>query len=245
MFESLSGKKVVIIGASSGIDLAIAEKMLAVGAKVVLSHVSQEKLDAAVALISGNIETKTVNVLQEDSVNTFFEEIGNFDHLVVTALGDRNMPRSLLTEMTLETAQGGMEKFWGTFLAVRGGLKTLAKDGSITLTSSVSMFKHSKMGGISVIAAANSAVAVFGRALALELAPIRVNVVAPGLIEDTSIWTSQGESERSDLSKWAIAALPVEHLGQPEEIALTVLSLLTNPYMTGVILPVEGGVTLI
>jgi NAD(P)-dependent dehydrogenase (short-subunit alcohol dehydrogenase family) len=107
------------------------------------------------------------------------------------------------------------------------------------------MFKHSKMGGISVIAAANSAVAVFGRALALELAPIRVNVVAPGLIEDTSIWTSQSESERSDLSKWAIAALPVEHLGQPKEIALAVLSLLTNPYMTGVILPVEGGVTLI
>ncbi len=245
MFESLSGKKVVIIGASSGIDLAIAEKMLTVGAKVVLSHASQEKLDAAVALISGEIEAKTVNVLQEDSVNTFFEEIGNFDHLVVTALGDRNMPRSLLTEMTLETAQGGMEKFWGTFLAVRGALKTLAKDGSITLTSSVSMLKYSKMGGISVIAAANSAVAVFGRALALELAPIRVNVVAPGLIEDTSIWTSQSESERSDLSKWSIAALPVEHLGQPEEIALAVLSLLTNPYMTGVILAVEGGVTLI
>lgn len=127
MFESLSGKKVVIIGASSGIDLAIAEKMLTVGAKVVLSHASQEKLDAAVALISGEIEAKTVNVLQEDSVNTFFEEIGNFDHLVVTALGDRNMPRSLLTEMTLETAQGGMEKFWGTFLAVRGALKTLAR----------------------------------------------------------------------------------------------------------------------
>jgi NAD(P)-dependent dehydrogenase (short-subunit alcohol dehydrogenase family) len=58
------------------------------------------------------------------------------------------------------------------------------------------------MGGISVIAAANSAVAVFGRALALELAPIRVNVVAPGLIEDTSIWSSQSDSERSDLSKW-------------------------------------------
>lgn len=245
MFESLSGKKVIIIGTSSGIDLAIAEKMLAVGAKVVLSHASQEKLDAAVALISGEIEAKTVNLFKEDSVNAFFEEIGNFEHLVVTALGDRNMPRSLLTEMTTETAQGGMEKFWGTFLAARGSLKTLAKDGSITLTSSVSMFKYSKMGGISVIAAANSAVAVFGRALALELAPIRVNVVAPGLIEDTSIWSNQSESERSDLSKWAIAALPVEHLGQPEEIALAVLSLITNPYMTGVILPVEGGVTLI
>ncbi|CAD5967074.1 SDR family oxidoreductase [Planktothrix agardhii] len=245
MFESLSGKKVVIIGMNSGVDLAIANKILELGAKVVLSHPSPEKLNQAIGLISVEIEAKTVNILNQDSVNTFFEEVGNFDHLVVTAIGDRNMPRSLLAEMTTETAQGGMDKFWGTFFAVRAGLKTIATDGSITLTSSVSMFKSSKLGGISVIAAANSAVAAFGRSLALEIAPIRVNVIAPGLIEDTSIWSSQGESERSDLNKWAIAALPVAHLGQPEALAQAVLSLMTNPYMTGVILPVEGGVTLI
>jgi NAD(P)-dependent dehydrogenase (short-subunit alcohol dehydrogenase family) len=128
MFDSLSGKKVVIIGASSGIDLAIAEKLLTLGAKVVLSHASQEKFAATVALISGEIEAKTVNFLQEDSVNAFFAEIGNFDHLVVTSLGDRKCQRLILTEITAETARGGMEKFWGTFLAVRGSLKTSAKD---------------------------------------------------------------------------------------------------------------------
>jgi len=100
MFESLSGKKVVIIGLSSGTDLAIANKLLEVGAKVVLSHSSPEKLNEAIALIPGEIEGKTVDILNEDSDNTFFEKIGNFDHLVVTALGDRNLPRSLLNEMT-------------------------------------------------------------------------------------------------------------------------------------------------
>ncbi|MBW4594948.1 MAG: SDR family oxidoreductase [Brasilonema angustatum HA4187-MV1] len=245
MFQSLSGKKVVITGLSSGVDLAIANKMVEVGAKVVLSHSSQEKLNEAIALISGEIEAKTVDVSNEDSVNAFFEQIGNFDHLVVTAMGDRNMPRSLLAEMSTQTAQGAMEKFWGTFFAVRASLKNIATDGSITLTSSVSMFKPSKMGGISAIAAANGAVAVFGRSLALEIAPIRVNVIAPGLIEDTTIWSSQSESERSDLTKWAETALPVQHLGQPEEVAQAVLSLISNPYITGVTLPVDGGVTLL
>jgi NAD(P)-dependent dehydrogenase (short-subunit alcohol dehydrogenase family) len=245
MFQSLSGKKVVIIGISSGVDLAITQKMVEVGAKVILSHSSQEKLDEAMALISGEIEGKTVDVLNEDSVNAFFEQIGNFDHLVVTAMGDRNMPRSLLAEMTTQTARGGIDKFWGTFFAVRASLKNIATDGSITLTSSVTMFKSSKMGGISAIAAANGAVGAFGRSLALEISPIRVNVIAPGIIEDTSIWSSQSESERSDLTKWAIAALPVQHLGQAEEVAQAVLSLMTNPYVTGVILPVDGGVTLL
>ncbi|MBG0749264.1 MAG: SDR family NAD(P)-dependent oxidoreductase, partial [Planktothrix agardhii KL2] len=76
MFESLSGKKVVIIGMNSGVDLAIANKILELGAKVVLSHPSPEKLNQAIGLISVEIEAKTVNILDEDSVNTFFEEVG-------------------------------------------------------------------------------------------------------------------------------------------------------------------------
>ncbi|NER96720.1 MAG: SDR family oxidoreductase [Symploca sp. SIO1B1] len=245
MFESLSGQKVVIIGINSGVDLAIAKKTAELGASVVLSHYSQDKLNEAMESLPGEIETKIVDIVQEDSVNAFFEEIGNFDHLVVTSMGDRNMPRSLLAEMSTETAQGAMQKFWGTFFAVRASLKNIATNGSITLTSSVTIFKSSKMGGISVIAAANSAVALFGRSLALEISPIRVNVVAPGLLEDSSIWSSQGESERADLTKWATTALPVEHLGQPEEFAQAVLSLITNPYITGVVLPMDGGVTLL
>jgi len=101
------------------------------------------------------------------------------------------------------------------------------------------------MGGISAIAAANGAIASFGRSLALEIAPIRVNIIAPGLFEDSSIWSSQGEEELANLTKWGTAALPVEHLGQPEEFIQAILSLITNRYITGVVFPVEGGVTLI
>ena len=245
MFQSLSGKKVVIVGINSGLDLAVAKLAAELGASAVLSHSSQDQLNAAMESLSGDIHAKTVDLFNEDSVNTFFEEIGSFDHLVVTSMGDRNMPRSLLAEMTTETARSAMQKFWGTFFAVRAGAKKIAADGSITLTSSVSIFKSSKQGGISAIAAANAAVATFGRSLALEISPVRVNVIAPGLIADESIWSSQGESERSDLTKWAKAALPVEHIGQPEEVAQAVLSLMTNTYATGVILSLDGGVTLL
>jgi NAD(P)-dependent dehydrogenase (short-subunit alcohol dehydrogenase family) len=245
MFNSLSGQKVVIIGTSSGLDLALAQQLVAVGAKVVLTHSDPAKLPQAIESIAGEIESQTVDIGDEDSVHTCFEQIGKFDHLVVTSMGDRNLPRSLLAEMTTATAQGAMAKFWGTFFAVRAALNGIAPDGSITLISSVSIFKSSKLGGISAIAAANAAVAVFGRSLALEIAPIRVNVIAAGLLEDTSIWSNQTESERSDLIEWAQSALPVQHLGQPAELAQAVLGLMTNPYLTGVILPVDGGVTLI
>jgi NAD(P)-dependent dehydrogenase (short-subunit alcohol dehydrogenase family) len=243
--QLLSGKKVVIIGASSGIDLAIAKKTAELGASVVISGPSQDKLNQVKDLVSFAIEVIAVDILNEVSVDALFEKIGNFDHLVVTAVPDRNTPRSLLGEMTTQTAQSGMEKFWATFYAVRAAVKNIATDGSITLTSSVTISKPSKMGGISVISAANAAVAVFGRTLALELSPIRVNAIAPGIVEDTSVLSYQSESERADLSKWAKASLPVQHLGQPEEQAQAVLSLMTNPYITGVTLPVDGGVTLL
>lgn len=244
MFQLLSGKKVVIIGASSGIGLAVARKAAELGASVVMSSRSQDKLNRAMESVTGQVEAVTADFLNEASVNALFEQVGNFDHLVVTAVADENLLRSPLAEMSIETAQRGMEKFWGVFFAVRAAVKTIAQDGSITLTSSVSIFKPSKTGGVSVMSAASGAVAVFGRTLAAELAPIRVNAIAPGVV-DTGVWSNQSESQRLDLTKWASESLPVQHLGQAEELAQAVLSLMTNTYVTGVILPVDGGLTVL
>ncbi len=244
MFQQLSGKKVVIIGASSGIGLASAKKTAELGADVVISSRSQDKLDRAKESIPGNLRAIAADMLNEDSMNSFFEQVGNFDHLVVTAIADENLLRSPLSTMSTATAQRGLEKFWGSFFAVRAAVNHIAPDGSITLTSSVSIFKPSKTGGVSVMSAASGAVAAFGRSLAAELAPIRVNVVAPGVV-DTDVWSNASESEKTDLSKWAFESLPVQHLGQPEELAHAILGLMTNTYITGVILPVDGGLMLL
>jgi NAD(P)-dependent dehydrogenase (short-subunit alcohol dehydrogenase family) len=244
MFDSLSGKKVVIIGASSGIGLAVAKKTAELGASVVMSSRTQDKLNRAIESVTGQVEAIAADILNEASANELFDRVGKFDHLVVTAVADENLLRSPLAEMPTEMAQRGMEKFWGTFFAVRAAVKNIAQDGSITLTSSVSIFKPSKTGGVSVMSAASGAVAVFGRSLAAELAPIRVNMIAPGVV-DTGVWINQSESQRSDLTKWAEESLPVQHLGQAEELAQAVLSLMTNTYITGVILPVDGGLTVL
>lgn len=243
MVDSLSGKKVVIIGASSGIGLAVAKQTAELGALVVISSRSQDKLDRAKEFIPSPVEAIAADILNEDSVNALFERVGSFDHLVITAVADENLLRSPLAEMSTATAQRGMEKFWGTFFAARAAVKTIAQTGSMTLTSSVSIFKPSKIGGVSVMSAASGAVAVFGRALAAELAPIRVNVIAPGVV-DTGVW-SNTNSQQSDLAKWAEESLPVQHLGQAEELAHAVLSVMTNTYITGAVLPVDGGLTVL
>jgi NAD(P)-dependent dehydrogenase (short-subunit alcohol dehydrogenase family) len=244
MFDSLSGKKVVIIGASSGIGLAVAKKTAELGASVVMSSRSQDKLDRAMKGIPGQVEAIAADILDENSVNALFERVGNFDHLVITAVADENLLRAPLAEISTETAQRGMEKFWGTFFATRAATKTIAQNGSIVLTSSVSIFKPSKTGGVSVMSAASGAVAVFGRSLAAELAPIRVNVIAPGVV-DTGVWSNTSEVQQSELTQWAEESLPVKHLGQAEELAQAILSLMTNTYITGAILPVDGGLTVL
>ena len=242
MVNSLSGKKVVIVGASSGIGLAVAKQTAELGASVVISSRSQDKLDRAKESIPGQVEAIAADILNEDSINALFEQIGTFDNLVITAVADENLLRSPLAEMSTEMAQRGMEKFWGTFFAARAAVKTIAKNGSMTLSSSVSIFKPSKTGGVSVMSAASAAVAVFGRSLAAELAPLRVNVIAPGVV-DTGVW-SNAESQHA-LVKWAEESLPVQHLGQAEELAQAAVSLMTNTYITGAILPVDGGLTLL
>ena len=96
MFNSLSGKKVVIIGASSGIGLAVAKMVAELNASVVISSRSQDKLDPIAKSIGGNVEAIAANILDENSVDTLFKRVGSFDHLVVTAVADENSLRSSL-----------------------------------------------------------------------------------------------------------------------------------------------------
>jgi NAD(P)-dependent dehydrogenase (short-subunit alcohol dehydrogenase family) len=243
MMNELQGKTVMVVGASSGMGLAITKESVALGAHVVMVSRSAENLERAKHEISGDVETYSANMLDEESLKHLFSVVKSFDHLVITAVADEIKLFSPLAEMSTDVAQRGMEKFWGAFFVTRAAIPHISSHGSITLTSSISILKPST-GGLSVMSAASGAVAVFARTLAAELAPIRVNVVAPGSV-NTGVYATQSTAQRAASEQWGREKLPVRHLGQPEELAQAYLYFMTNTYTTGVILPVDGGLSVI
>lgn len=235
----LTGQRVVVVGASSGIGLALSRQAAAAGAEVVMSSRSAQRLAAAAATVpapAGAITVAAADSLNEAAVGELFRRVGAFDHLVVTAVADETKLMGQLIDQSTATAQRGMEKFWSSYYTARAGARRIRETGSITLTASMAIFNPPRGGGASVMNAASGAVAVLGRSLAAELAPVRVNVVAPGVV-DSGVWD---ETRRVGLREWG-QGLPVGHLGAPDELAAAYLSLMTNTYMTGVVLPVDGG----
>ncbi len=236
----LKDKKIVIVGASSGIGRALASIVSNQGAIVYLISRSREKLLKVQGELPGETHVFSMDMLSDDSVNNTFEEIGSFDFLTFTAVADEAKLMAPVKSMSNEIAQRGMEKFWGTFNVARAAANFIYKDGAMVFTSSMAIDRPSK-NGASIMNAASAAVAVFSKALALEIAPVRVNVIAPGVVA-TGVWT---EEQKGSYEEWAAKTLPVQHLGTAEELANAYLALLTNPYMTGSVVTVDGGLTLV
>lgn len=235
----MQNQKVVILGASLGIGLAVAQASAQLGAQVVMCSRSREKLEQAKQLISGQVEVVPFDMTDQQAVQAAFNRIGSLDHLVATAAADKNKNRGRFADLDAMVVRRSFDKFWGYFYAAQAAVPYFSSQGSITLLSGASAFKPPKS-GMSVLASVNGAVATLGRALAVELAPIRVNVVVPGAV-DTSVWTP---AERESLVAWMREELPARHVGTPTDIAQSVVYLMTNLYTTGVTLHVDGGLSI-
>lgn len=233
------GQRIVIIGGSSGMGLAIARIAASEGATVVIASRSQERLQKAKAQIQGTVEVLTVNVMDEASVKAFFDKVGEFDHL--TTPGNEAAMGPFLELDTAKARAAFDSKFWGQYYAARYGSPKMRAGGSITFFAGI--WSQRPVPGSSVITAINSAVEGLGRALAMELAPIRVNTISPGIV-DTPIYSGMAPEAKEAMFKGAAASLPVRRVGRPEEIAQTVLYLMSNGFATGNTLYVDGGATL-
>jgi NAD(P)-dependent dehydrogenase (short-subunit alcohol dehydrogenase family) len=236
---SLANKRIVIIGGSSGIGLATAKAAVAAGAAVIIAGRSQEKLVQAQQEIGGQVTALPLDVRNEPYVQAFFGQIGHFDHLATPGSAARGGP--FVTGDTASARADFDSKFWGQYLAAKYGAPRLNPGGSIVLFAG--MWSQRPPAGVSVFAAINSAIEGLARALAVELAPLRVNAVSPGAV-DTPIYAGMPAAAREDMFRAFAAAAPLGRVGRPEEVAQTVLYLMTSTFTTGSTLYVDGGFTL-
>lgn len=235
----IANSRILIVGGSSGMGLALAKRMLAIGAEVIIVGRNEDKLERAGAeLQSAALSTVAADITQEGQVADLFERVGRLDHIVSTA-ADIEGAYELLPSLDLRAAQRVVEsKFYGPLLLAKYGVPVLSPTGSITFTSGIAAYRPSARG--SVVAAVNAGLEGLVRALAVEVAPIRVNAVSPGWV-DTPIWTFVAGDKKDETLSAMARRLPVGRVGQPEDIADAISFLMGNAFTTGTVLHVEGG----
>ncbi len=234
----LSGSKVVIIGGTSGIGRAVAARCAALGADIVVASSSRAKVEAARDDLPVGVTSEVVDVTDEGQVAALFERVGTFDHLVYTAGDWGPMGGSRLGELDLERAREVFAvRFWGALTAAKHAHASIVPGGSITLTDG--LIAHRPRPGAAVNTAMAGAVEHLVTGLAVELAPVRVNGVCPGLIATDVLAAIPPERITTMTARQA-----VPRAGSPDEAAEAYLYLIRGTYTTGQVIRVDGGMSL-
>lgn len=239
--NGLQNKRVVILGGSSGIGLAVAQQAASQGAKVVISSSNVERLQKAVQTVGAEAQGQAVDVSDERAIETFFTKLGAFDHLVFT-VGDSLYLHDLATTDLRQARSAFDLRYWAALAAVKYGSPHIRKGGSIVLTTGVAGQRPHK--GWVVASSVCGTIEALTRALAVELAPIRVNAVSPGVVR-TNLWQKMSADEREHLYESVGKSLPVGRVGEAHDIAQAYLFLMQEGFSTGQTVVVDGGTVLV
>jgi NAD(P)-dependent dehydrogenase (short-subunit alcohol dehydrogenase family) len=236
-----SDKRVVLLGGSSGIGLAVAHEVVAQGGEAVIASSNAPRVQQAVASLGGKTEGHTLDLSDEFAIQSFFQKVGDFDHLVITA-GD-SLKLDDLAGMDLNKARRAFElRYWGALTAVKYASVNIRKGGSIVLTTGIAGDRPQK--GWVLAASVCGAVVSLTRALAVELAPLRVNAVSPGVVR-TNLWQSIPEQDREKMYESVGKTLLVGRVGEVAEIARAYVFLMREGFSTGQVVVVDGGTVLV
>lgn len=238
---NLQHQRVVLLGGTSGIGLASAQAVQAAGGSAVVVSSRASSVAKALATLGERAEGHAVDLTDEAAVQQLFERLGRFDHLVYSA-GD-SLQMGPLAETGIDAMRKAFEvRVFGAIAAVRHAVPHLRPGGSVVLTGGVASLRPQK--GWTAAASVCGAMDAFTRALAVELAPVRVNLVSPGFVR-TPLWDNIDEAQREAMYASVGAALPVGRVGEARDIAQTYVYLMTNPYATGQVIVVDGGGVLV
>ena len=228
----INGKKAIVFGGTSGIGLSATQMLSDKGAHVIAVSRNPEKLKE----VPKNVTTKKINVLDREAIEQFFEEEGEYDILVNSATGGSRAVGPFLG-MDLDGYKASFDKLWGYTNVVRYGTKSLKNDGNIVLVSG-SPARKCRPGQIA-ISSVGGAVEAFARGIAPEIAPKRINIVYPGII-DTPMSPLQG-SERKDYYKNVTNNNLIPRAGTPDEVAKGIIFAIENEFITGTTIDIDGG----
>lgn len=233
----VQNQKIIIIGASQGIGYSTAKLLASQGNELVTASKTKKKIETAAHEIGGNTTPKVLDFTDESAVQRFFQEIGTFDHLLLIGAGRPAWGE--LEKIETDALRSAFNtKFFGYFFCIKHAKPFIRSDGSILMITGGAARKA--IIGTSGLAAVNGALIAMGKTLALELAPIRVNIISSGVV-DTPAYDWMGEEQKQGFLMQRGKHIPIGRVGQPEELAHAIESVLDNQYITGAILDVDGG----
>jgi NAD(P)-dependent dehydrogenase (short-subunit alcohol dehydrogenase family) len=237
MGTTLQGKRIVVLGGTGGIGFATAEAAARDGASLVIASSRQARVDTAVARLPAGTEGHAVDLSREAAIRDFFERVGAFDHLVYTAGESLNL--GPIASTVVDEARAAYNiRFWGAYAAAKYAAPHIRPGGSIAIASGNAGARPQK--GWTVAASMCGAIEALTRALAVELAPIRVNTVSAGIVR-TDLWSPIPPAEREAMFEQFARGLPVGRVGEPADIAEAYVYLMRDGFTTGTVLTVDGG----
>jgi NAD(P)-dependent dehydrogenase (short-subunit alcohol dehydrogenase family) len=233
--QALAGRRVVIVGGTSGMGAGAAQAAAREGAEVIVAGRRPKS--------AGGFRHEVVDIADEGSVRSLFERVGELDHLLVTAAPHPTSAAGSVLEQELATGRAFMDaKFFGSLSCARWAAPRMRAGGSITfLTGGAAVRPRA---GIAVIAATFAALETLSRGLAIELGPLRVNTIRPGYT-DSEMWDGLAPEAREALFARVRQVMPVRRVGTVDDIGHAAVFLMTNPQVTGAVLEVTGGETLV
>lgn len=238
----LLDQHVLVMGGSNGMGLATAQHAARAGARVTLVGRSEARLLQAAERVRASTDPDGVSIAvadftDDDSLAELFKGRGAVDHLVLAASNQAAWgPFADIDRAALMTAME--HKLVGYWATLRAALPVLRRDGSVVMLGGAA--SRTAMPGTAGLAAVNGGITQMAQTLARELAPLRVNVVSPGLV-DTPAYDAMPEAERRQMFDAHASGLPVGHIGDSDDIGAAVVMLLANPFATGVLLDIDGG----